>query len=130
MSSLYVRTKVREWAAQLSLPFFDTVNVNQPDPPAPSWLTVQFMVAQAGLTDYCNGQAERGTFDFIVLTRGNSSDTVLAQAEADLKQFMAQRDPTGQLTLIVASPFEDFYQPGSARWFTLSAAVDYQYFHH
>ena len=42
MSSLYVRTKVREWCAGLTLPFYDTTNVHQPDVPDRAWLTVQF----------------------------------------------------------------------------------------
>lgn len=130
MSSLYVRTKVREWCAGLTLPFYDTVNVNQADPPEPAWLTVQFVTAQASAADYCGGQWERGIFDLIVFTKGNTSDEVLAQAEADLKTFMAQRDPTGALALINAGPFEDFFQPAAARWFTLSSAVDYQFMHH
>ena len=45
MSSLYVRTKVREWCAGLTLPFYDTVNVDQADPPEPTWLTVRFVIA-------------------------------------------------------------------------------------
>ncbi|SCK49037.1 hypothetical protein VAR608DRAFT_4874 [Variovorax sp. HW608] len=128
MSSLYVRTKVRDWCAGLTLPFYDTVNVNQPDPPHPAWLTVQFVTASNSQLDFCNGMWERGTFDLIVLTKGNTSDVVLAQAEADLKTFMAQRDR--RLALITASPFEDFFQPAVARWFTLSSAVDYQFMHH
>lgn len=130
MSSLYVRTKVREWCAGLTLPFYDTVNVNQADPPEATWLTVRFVNAINSPLDYCAGLWERGTFDLIVLTKGNSGDAVLAQAEADLKTFMAQRDPTGALALITASPFEDFFQPAAARWFTLSSAVDYQFMHH
>jgi hypothetical protein len=130
MSSLYVRSKVRAWCALLSMPFYDTININRTDPPEDVWLTVQFVAAHNAPLDFCNGKWERGTFDLIVLSKGNQSDAVLGQAEADLNTFMSQRDPTGQLALITASPFEDFFQPAAARWFTLSSAVDYQFMHH
>jgi hypothetical protein len=129
MSSLYVRTKVREWCAGLTLPFYDTVNVNLADPPDRAWITLQFMTAQGLKADYCHGQHERGIFDFVVLCQGGSGDAVLAQAEADLATLMSQRDPAGRLSLVQAGPFEDFPQPGIVRLFTLSAAIDYQYFH-
>jgi len=129
MSSLYVRSLVREWCAGLTLPFYDTTNVHQPDVADRVWLTVQFTTAQGLKLDYCHGQHERGIFDFIVLCQGGTGDAVLAQAEADLATLMSKRDPQGRLSLVQAGPFEDFPQPGIVRLFTLSAAVDYQYFH-
>jgi len=129
MSSLYVRSRVREWCAALSLPFHDTVNT-EVSPADPAWLTVQFINAQSSALDFCRSKWERGTFDLIVLTKGNTSDAILAQAEADLAQLMTRQDPGARLCLITAGPFEDFFQPASARWFALSAAVDYQYLHH
>ena len=127
MSSIAVRTQLRTWCEALALPFYDTVNRNV-DPPDKVWLTIRFVVAQGTKADYCHGQHETGTFDFVVLCPGGSGDDVLAAAEADLATLMSQRDPAGRLSLVKAGPFEDFFQPGDARLFTLSAAIDYQYF--
>ena len=128
MASSYVMDQLRQWCSGLSLPFYDTIN-REVNPSDPAWLTIQPVTVIASQADYCHGQHERGTFDLIVLTQGGTGDAIQKQAEADLATLMAQRDPQQRLTLVNAGPFDPFPQPGAARFFTLSAAIDYLYVH-
>lgn len=127
MSSLYVRDLVRQWVGALPIPFYDTVNREQ-NPPERLWSTVVFVSTTRAQADYCQGQHERGTFDLVVLSEAGGGDAAaLAQAEAALAALMMNRDPAGLLILTQAGAFDEFPQPGAARWFTLSATVDYLY---
>jgi len=127
VSSLYVRELVKQWTGALAIPFYDTVNREQ-NPPERIWSTLVFVTTARAQADYCQGQHERGTFDFVVLSEAGGGDAgALAQAEAALAALMANKDPAGLLTLTQAGAFDEFPQPGAARWFTLSATVDYLY---
>lgn len=131
MSSLYVRDLVRGWSQDaglgLVLPYVETVNV-ETDPRVPSWFTLAWVSAQATRITYCGSMEESGSFDFIALGKPGIGDReLLAAAEHDVAILLAQADPTGRLTLLRASPPQDFLQGGSVPWYTVSMVIDYLY---
>lgn len=131
MSSLYVRSMARGWCSDIdmTLPFLDTVNT-EADPPGPMWSTLVFVSANNTVTNYCGGMEETGTFDFIALgTAGLGDVELFTAAEHDVALLMQRADPSGRLTLLHASPPEDFLQAGSAPWYTVSMVISYSYQH-
>jgi len=132
MSSLFVRDTVRGWltsAPGLVLPYVDTVNqeVNPPILGAP-WATLAFISATSQTISYCGLVEERGTFDYIALgPPGKGDRQLIAAAENDVAILLAQVDPAARLTLLRASPPEDFLQGGSVPWYTVSMVIEYQY---
>jgi len=132
MSSLYVRDTVRGWlksASGIVLPFFDTINA-EVDPPllnAP-WSTLVFVSANSTKITYCGLMEERGTFDFVALGQAGVGDRdLIAAAENDVAILLAQIDAPHRLTLLRATPPEDFLQAGSTPWYTVSMVIDYLY---
>lgn len=130
MASLYVRETVAQWLTLpgMTLPYVDTINREQdPQHPVP-WATLMFISGVTSTVTYCGGMEERGAFDYVALGRaGIGSHDLIAAAEHDLALLMQQNDPNGRLTLLHASPPEDFMQGGSVPWYTVSMIVEYLY---
>lgn len=129
MSSLYVRNTVRGWCRDpaMRLPFIDTVNVEE-SPPGPQWSTLAFVTSQSQTASYCGHMAEQGSFDYIALGVAGIGDLELIEAaEADVALLLQKIDPLGRLTLLRASPPEDFLQGGSSPWYTVSCVISYSY---
>lgn len=130
MSSLAVRDKLRAWVADpaMTLPFHDTINVEANPPVGVAWCTLSFVSASATRINYCGGIEEVGTFDFIALGMGGTGDReLIAAAEHDVALLLQQIDPDHRLTLLHASPPEDFLQGGSVPWYTVSMVISYMY---
>lgn len=128
MSSLYVRQKVRQWAAAAAalegLPFYDTVNREQ-DPGDPMWATAEFLSASNAASTYCADE-ETGTVDLLFMARGGGGDEVLlAAAETAMAVFMTNTDT--KLVLDRNGPPEDFPAGGGVPWFVVLFPVSYTY---
>lgn len=132
MSSLYVRDTLRAWMAGpgMTLPFFDTINIEQAqqrDAQTP-WSTLVFVSALTQRMTYCRTFEESGSFDYVALgPPGVGDHDLIAAAEADVALLLQQVDPLGRLTLLRASPPEDFLQGGSTPYYTVSMVIDYLY---
>lgn len=128
MSSLYVREKLREWcrtAPGIVLPYFDTVNIEQ-RPTVPRWATLNFVASFSSKITYCGDIEETGTFDYVALGAAGVGDVdLITAAENDIAILLAQVDR--RLTLLRATPPDDFLQAGSVPWYTVSMVVDYTY---
>jgi hypothetical protein len=108
MSSLYVRNKIRQWAALCATPFYDTINLEQ-NPSDPVWFTVSFEVENSETLTFCKDELEEGVIDLVFSGSAGAGDAaVLTAAEADAKVFLAQADAGGKLVLKRAMPPEEF----------------------
>lgn len=130
MSSLYVRDTLRDWMtdAAMQLAFDDTINLEVARKDQAPWSTLVFVSALSQRATYCGDFHESGTFDFVALGPVGVGDRdLIAAAEHDVALLMQQVDPTGRLTLLRASPPEDFLQGGSTPYYTVSMVIDYLY---
>lgn len=124
MSSRYVRTKVRDWLNQGSIPFYDTVN-NEVDPSDAIWSSVDWTFSNRTIDDYCGGAIEEGTFSIAFFGRpGIGDDTLIQAAEAEIALLMGRVDTSGKLVLIDFDPPSDSRE---AEHYVVEVLVSYEY---
>ena len=122
MASRPVRQIIRQWAALVAVPFYDTVSVDN-DPADPVWFTVEWSWATRESTDYCQNEREDGAFYLVFFGQaGQGDDAVLAAAEAAAAVFKAQTDP--KLHLGAINPPSDFTE---GPWYGVEVEVEYSY---
>lgn len=127
MSSLYVRNKIRQWAALCATPFYDTINLEQ-NPSDPVWFTAEFEVENSEMVTYCKDELEEGVVDLVFCGSAGSGDAaVLTAAEADAKVFLAQSDVTGKLVIRRAMPPEEFSAGTGDNWYRVVIGLEYKH---
>lgn len=124
MSSRYVRRKVGEWMALMTVPYYPTVNVEQ-DPTDATWVTVEYNIPFNNTLTFCNNKLEEGSFTIAFFGQsGIGDDQLLTAAEADVDLFMSQVDSAGLLQLMRNSPPIDFRQH---EFYVVEFTIDYEY---
>jgi hypothetical protein len=124
MSSRYVRTTVRNWLGLGSVPFYDTVNVEQ-DPTDRIWNSVDWGAGFRDRETFC-GEVESGNFDVVFVgPPGIGDDELLEKAEAEIQVLMTRVDPSQKLSLLMFSAPQDFRT--SQGKFCVSISVEYEY---
>ena len=111
MSASYVRTKTREWcnevATALSIPFYDTINMEH-IPTVNVWFTVGF-TSEFHSGTFCNiGYIENGFMTVTVVARPGRGDIEAIQAmESIIPALDAKIDPTQRLVLTSYEPLDE-----------------------
>ena len=111
MSASYVRTTMRKWcdevATALSIPFYDTVNLEQM-PSDNVWFTVSF-VSEYHEGTFCNKEyLENGFITVTAVARPGRGDLEAIQAlEQVVPALDAKIDPTGRLVLDSYEPIDE-----------------------
>jgi hypothetical protein len=126
MSTLHARTLVHSWAAAQALPFYDTVNVEQ-NPADPIWFTIEWDIPFGDPLTYCGDKLLEGSFSLVFFgTSGETAIPLLTAAEPVVQSFMANVDPSGNLTLLDCGVAEDFWSGGDAPLFGIAFRVSYE----
>ena len=125
MSSLYVRQKVKQWVEALSIPFYDTSNVEQ-NPTDAVWCTIDWEPAGHEKLTYCGHLRESGSFSVVFLTpAGGGDEALLLVAEPLMDLFMANTD--SRLCLLLRDPPEDELRTGNdAPLYAAAFRVEYE----
>jgi hypothetical protein len=127
MSSLYIRTLIRNWAARCATPYYDTINQEQ-NPKDAVWFTIDFEPEQSGTSTYCGDTFEEGVIDLVFCGAPGVGDVaLLTAAEADAKVFLAQVDPAGKFTIKRAMPPEEFSAGDADPWYRAVLGLEYEY---
>lgn len=126
MSSRAVRQMVRTWLGTMSVPFHDTINLEQ-NPSDPVWLSVEFDAYGYDKDTYCEKFTERGQITLVWMGQsGVGDDALLQTAEADAAAFYANTDPTGKLVLTGRSA-SDSYIGSDTPYFEVAIYFDYEF---
>lgn len=125
MSSKYVRDMVKGWAAQSTVPFYDTINRNQ-NPRDNIWFTIEFEVETSELQSFCGVNTEEGVIEMIFCgLPGQGDGAVLAAAEAEALRMMSNSDPTGLLFLKRPMPPEEFSAGDADSSYRVVVGIEY-----
>lgn len=124
MSSHYVRTTVKNWVKGGTVPFYDTVNVEQ-NPTDPIWLTLDWGIPFRTVDTFCRETTEEGTIAFVFFgNAGIGDDDLLAAAETFMDAVMLKSDTSGRLVLLDQGAAFDFRQE---EHFCIEFQVTYEY---
>lgn len=131
MSTKYVRTLFRQWCNEVavseSIPFYDTINIEQ-DPDEDVWFTVEFFAEdREGM--YCDkAYQEYGSITVVVIAQpGTGDDGAITALEAIVPALWVKKDPNNMFWLEKWLPsFED--SAGSAdREYRIGAIFQYRH---
>lgn len=127
MSAKYVMDLAKHWAESLTLPFFDTINVEQ-NPADTMWVTLEFDYATSEELTFCGNQLHIGTFTLVFFgVAGAGYETLLEAAETDGAVFYLNEDPTHKLVMTGIDPPEEFESSGHVPLFGVAISVNYEY---
>lgn len=128
MSSSYVRSKVRQWCAEIAvatgIPFHDTVNVSV-NPSDDVWFTVSF-VSEMLQGTFCRPDfIEMGFVSVVFVARPGIGDTAaVAAVEAVIPALMAKTD--AKLSLSNFEPVDEDSFGSADKDYRMSVAVNYR----
>jgi hypothetical protein len=126
MSSRYVRQTARAWAATLSTPYLETINVAETAPDGTIWMSAEFDSFGWDKLSYCQEFQETGQITLVWMgVNGVGDDAVLTAAEADAVAFFKKVDPAGKLVLTGRSAPDTFETSGTQPEFLVS--IDFEY---
>lgn len=130
MSSLYVRTKFREWLNDPAIvsPYYDTINLEQ-NPPEDTWVTAEFDVTFRERKTFCEGSwEEEGEVSLMFNgTAGIGDGTLLSAAEGDVKTLLSFRDASGQLSILGVNGVNEFSGGSANMGYQLEYIFEYRY---
>lgn len=128
MSSLYVRSLVRQWLLTYpQVPFYDSINY-VPTPEDNVWLTVEFFADAKEGTMGCDGYRETGLVDLIFASQPGIGDVpLLTLLEPAVAFFEDQKDPSNRLTLTESEPVRDVSGGTADRTYRMAVGVNYSY---
>ncbi len=132
MSRSYVRSLVRSWITAMPpvLPFYESINKFETISPSDEngWYTVEFNAEQTNTLTYCGDKSETGIIDFVFSTLpGNGDQTLIADAEQTITNFMKSKDPNNKLTLIKSMHPEEFTGGDGTKYYMIIIGVEYEY---
>jgi len=108
MASLILRQTIRDWLALGTVPFYDTVNLEQA-PNDDYWCTVEWGFSSNQKLNYCGDREESGSFQVYYFGPVGLGDAaVLSLAESEIELLMSRLDLTGVVNLIESNTAEDF----------------------
>ena len=127
MSAKYVRDLAKQWAQSLTVPFYDTVNIEQ-EPTDPIWCTLEFEYSSSEEITFCGLNVHLGTFSLVFFgSAGIGYESLFAAAETDAAVFYLNDDPNQKLTLTLLDTPEEFETTGGVPQFGVAIAINYDY---
>jgi len=130
MSSLYVRTKFREWLDDPSITtsYYDTINFEQ-NPPEDTWMTAEFDVTFREKKTFCEGSwEEEGEVSLMFNgVAGIGDGALLSISEQDMKTLLSFRDASRQLRVTGVTGVNEFSGGSANMGYQLEYILEYTY---
>ena len=131
MSASYVRSKTRQWAAEVAtastVPFHDTINIDI-TPTDILWFTITF-VSEFNEGTFCDrGFIEEGFITITVVSAAGEGDTTaIAAMEQIIPKLMEKVDPSGRLAYEAYEPIQESTLGSADRDYRVSAIINYRH---